>query len=154
MKKIINVLTVGILLITLSNSCKKSEDPKPDEEAPTIEFTKPSMDGSTEYSRGLPMDFSATFRDNKALKECVVTISYNYETTSSVLKGIGSPWAPAELGEQFTIEFDGETEKTVATNLFDDDIEISCLSGSYTLTFVVEDKSGNLFTTTVDVSIE
>jgi len=154
MKKIINVLTVGILLLTFASSCKKNDDPKPDVEAPTIEFAKPSLDGSTAYSRGFSMDFSATFRDNKALKQCVVTISYNPEVTTSMLKGIGSPWTPVQTEEQFSIEFDGEKEKVVSVNLFDDDIEIACLSGSYTLTFAVEDESENKFTTTVDITIE
>ncbi|MCU4164596.1 DUF4625 domain-containing protein [Carboxylicivirga caseinilyticus] len=153
MKKLINVLTLS-LLVSLLISCKKSEDPKPDTEAPTIEFVKPVSNGSTSYSRGLPMDLSATFKDNSALSECVVTISYHATSTSNVLKGIGSPWAPAETGEQFVISFNGEKEKVVSTNLFEDDIEIACLSGNYTLTFVVTDKSLNKYTTTVDITLE
>ncbi|MBS2097470.1 DUF4625 domain-containing protein [Carboxylicivirga linearis] len=154
MKKLLNILTVGLLALSVTSSCKKSDDPGPDEQAPTIEFTKPSADGSTVYYRGMSMDFSATFRDDRALKQCQVNISYNSVTPSSILKGIGSPWGPAENGDSDVFLFDGEKEETISTNLFDEDIEIACLAGEYTLTFVVMDESENTFTTTVDVTIE
>ena len=155
MNKIIRLLPLTLLLVLLSVSCSKSnDDPGPDITVPTIEFTKPNADGTTSYTRGLPMDLNATFKDDRALSKCIVTITYTEESPKTVLKGIGSPWAPAELGDQFTIDFTGEKEKVVSVDLFDDPIEAACLGGKYTLKFVVTDKTGNELTKLVDVTLQ
>lgn len=149
-------MMLSIVLALFNTSCGGSDsDPVADTEAPTIEFVKPNIDGSTSFSRGTPMDVDLTFKDNMGLEKCVVTITYPIQaSTSELLKGIGSPWQPAENGEEFTIEFDGETEKQVTTDLFTDPIEVSCLSGTYVLTFVLEDTSANTATETITVTID
>nr|WP_321451990.1 DUF4625 domain-containing protein [uncultured Carboxylicivirga sp.] len=155
MKRIFRVLTLGFAGTILLMACSKSDSPEKDTEAPTIEFTKPLLDGTTNYSKGVEMGLNATFKDNKELSKCVVTIEYLDQSIESVsLKGFGSPWAPAENEESYEIDLSGETEITVTENLFDEAIEMNCLGGAYQLKFVVTDKEGNELTTTVDVTIQ
>nr|WP_319398323.1 DUF4625 domain-containing protein [uncultured Carboxylicivirga sp.] len=154
MKRIFRIFTLGFASTILLMACSKSDSPEKDTEAPTIEFTKPLLDGTTNYSKGVEMGLNATFKDNKELSKCVVTIEYlDQSIESASLKGFGSPWAPAENNESYEIDLSGETE-TVNANLFDEAIEMNCLGGAYQLKFVVTDKEGNELITNVDVTIQ
>ncbi len=156
MNKMIKLLPIALLVMAFTFSCKKSDpDPGPDTTAPTVEFTKPNADGTTKYSRGSSMDLDAVFKDDRALKSCTITISYNAAAPSTALKGIGTPWTPAEDGSQHVISFNGETEKEEkVAMLFDQEIEAACLAGSYTLKFVMLDKTDNKSEKLVDITIE
>lgn len=157
MNKIIKLLPIALMALVIISGCKKKEeDPGPDTTKPTVEFSKPSADGSTSYTRGTGMDLDAVFRDDRALKNCTITIRYNDPVPAKAeLKGIGTPWTPAEEGTEFIITFNSETEKRVQeAMLFDQDIEASCLTGSYTLKFVILDKSDNKSEKLVDVTID
>lgn len=153
MKNMFKSLFVVILvsLLSLNVGCKKSKDEGPDTEKPTVTFVSPVASGS--YNRGANLPLDATFKDNKALKKCTVSLDYNgtIPGTSNLKSatGIEDPWTPADD----VITFTGLKEETITKNLFGQAIEGACAPGSYTLTYVIEDEAGNSNTVEVDITI-
>ncbi|WP_439185522.1 DUF4625 domain-containing protein [Carboxylicivirga taeanensis] len=134
-KNITNCLILCCLLV--GTACGGGSD-GPDKTKPEADIKVPSANQTFVKGANLPLD--AVFTDNKALKNCVVTLVYNPDVTSAQLKGLSDPWEPAPA----TIPLNGkQTDEQKLDNIFAEPVESSCLSGDYTLTFIVEDAAGN-----------
>ena len=110
-----------------------------DEIAPTVKITSPNT--TNLYKRGTDLRLVARFKDNGVLKNCKITIKYISALPGFLnLKGIGSPWSPAENNDVHTLIFNGSHDKKVnVKQLFDVPIEAACLSGIYRLTLITSD---------------
>jgi len=137
MKELTKVLAIAFIAIS-TISCGSSDD-GPDQTKPTVDVKTPTADQA--FNRGENLPLNALFKDNNALKNCIVSLSYNEATPagSATLKGISLPWTPNDA----TIELSGKSVTKDLTNIFATPIEGTCKSGSYTLTFIVEDQAGN-----------
>lgn len=148
MYKIISKLSVLMLLAIVMVACGKEER---DSEAPIVEIIKP-VDGDS-FTFGKSVLFTGQFFDNEALKDCEIILSYNGAEKSAGLKGLESPWEAVNRGD--AILFSAE-ELTSAMRedlqLFGEAVPI-CLSGSYTITFIASDLSGNKTEESVDINI-
>ena len=129
-------LALGFLLIT-AVSCG-SDDEGPDTEAPTVTIQTPAA--GQDFAKGAAIPLKATFKDNKALSKCTVSLTFNAAPVSgNALKGISDPYAP----EDAIITLSGTEDPKELTNIFATKIDALCKSGDYTLSFVVEDATGN-----------
>lgn len=142
------------LLVFATIACGGGDD-GPDTQGPTVEITTPN---TTEiYKRGEALPLVATFNDNRGLKDCKITIEYISGLPGSAeLKGVGSPWSPAENNEVHTISFNGSKSQDVnEAQLFKEPIEAACLSGIYRLTFTMSDNATepNVSTETIEIKI-
>ncbi len=143
MKNHTNLLLFFALVLMISfTSCGK-DDETPDTEGPTVELKDP-FDNKT-YYKGSALPLDVTFKDASGLKSCAVSIKYNDNAPKTQLKGIGSPWLPAENGNVDNLAIIGTKggETITKAQLFGQNIEAACLGGSYTITFDMEDKVGN-----------
>lgn len=152
-KNLTKILALGMVVFSLV-ACGGGSD-GPDTEAPTISISKPN---STDLNkRGSDLPLIATFKDNRGLDKCVITIEFQGVTPKqAILKGIDTPWAPAENNEKHEIIFNSEKTADVnETQLFNMPIENSCSSGTYTLTFTITDTAEEPNTTveTLDIQI-
>ncbi|MCG8581779.1 MAG: DUF4625 domain-containing protein [Bacteroidales bacterium] len=149
-KKITKTLALSFLLLGVFACGSDSEGP--DTEGPSVDITTPNETDT--YKRRTALPLNAKFTDNKELAKCVISISYVTPTTSAQLKGIGTPWAPAENGETETINFTEKKEQIVTIPmLFDQEIEAACLGGDYKLKFDMTDAEGNTSTKEITIKI-
>lgn len=153
MNKFTNLLIISTVLLSFALvSCGK-DDEKPDTDPPTVELRDP-FENKT-YNRGAALPLDVTFSDKSGMKSCVVSITYNDVAPATQLKGIGTPWAPAENNETDDLVIKGTKggETVTKAKLFDQNIEAACLGGSYTITFDMEDNVGNKSQKTVTIVI-
>jgi len=147
MKNYTNLLLLFALVLSISFTGCGKDDEKPDTDAPILDLSKEENNPfeNRTYTKGGPLPLNATFKDESGMKSCAVSIVYNDATPKTQLKGIGSPWTPVENGDIDNLSFEGKKgEETVTKEqLFGQNIEASCLSGIYTITFDMEDKVGN-----------
>jgi len=152
-KNITKALALSLLFVGMVACGSDSEGP--DTEGPSVVITTPNTTDT--YTKGSNLPLVATFKDNRGLKDCQITIEYvGAIPGSTVLKGIGTPWAPAETGAIHKITFNEEKSKDInEPQLFDQAIEAACLSGIYKLTFVITDaaEEPNQTTETIDIKI-
>ena len=157
--RVLKFSTLFLLVLFVAWGDDKNEGP--DTTAPSVMITTPA-EGRV-YYRGRDLPLNAVFTDNKALKNCVVTIEYfgKVQSAAASLKGVGSPWTPAKSieyeqeGYPFTIALEEVKEDVVTIGqMFDQAIEGACLGGNYTLTFVTSDMEGNTSEETVNIVIE
>jgi len=152
MKNYTNLLLLFALVLSISFTGCGKDDEKPDTEGPTVELRDP-FDNKT-YTRGGALPLDATFKDASGMKSCVVTIEYNDVVSKTQLKGIGSPWTPAENGDVHNLTFKGEKVEVITeAKLFNQNIEAACLGGSYTVIFDMEDKIGKTSQKKVNIVI-
>ncbi|WP_430817282.1 DUF4625 domain-containing protein [Carboxylicivirga sp. RSCT41] len=139
-KKITKTLALSFLLFGVFACGSDSEGP--DTEGPSVDITTPNETDT--YKRGSALPLNAKFTDNRELAKCIISISYVTPTGSAQLKGIGTPWAPAENGDTEVIIFTEKKEQVVTIDkLFGDEIEAACLGGDYKLKFEMSDAEGN-----------
>ena len=154
-EKLTKTLALSLLVITMAACGGSDDDEGPDTQGPSVEITTPNTTDTYKRSGNLPLE--ATFTDNRGLDNCEITIDYVGEIPGSAeLKGIGTPWTPAESNKVHTIKFnDVKTKDVNESQLFDMSIEPSCLSGVYRLTFVISDNAPepNVTTETIDIKI-
>ena len=153
-EKLTKTLALGLLVIAMA-ACGGSDDEGPDTQGPSVQITTPNTTDT--YTRGNNLPLEATFTDNRGLDNCEITIDYIGATPGAVeLKGIGTPWTPAETDKVHTIKFNDVTTKDVdEEQLFEMPIEAACLGGVYRLTFVISDNAPepNVTTETIDIKI-
>lgn len=118
-----------------------------DDEA--VDLTKPTADISLTresgiYSPGSSILINADFTDDKALKECQVSI-----TSLRSLKGWDTDWDV----EMYKISLSGK-EMTVKGTRVLEDIPFDIYYGDYQLTFKVLDESNNYNIYTIEITIE
>ncbi|WP_289055501.1 DUF4625 domain-containing protein [Carboxylicivirga marina] len=144
--------TLALSLLLIGTIACGSDDEGPDTEGPTVDITTPNE--TDLYKRGSALPLDAVFSDNRELATCVISISYVESSPAAQLKGIGTPWTPAENGDKETITFtEKKEEKITIPQLFGEDIEGACLGGTYKLTFVMTDATGNSSTKEVNIQI-
>ena len=150
-KKITKTLALSFLLIGVFACGSDSEGP--DTEGPSVDITTPNETDT--YKRGTALPLNAKFTDNKELAKCIISISYVTPASSAAqLKGIGTPWTPAENGDTEVINFTEKKEQTVTISmLFGQEIEAACLSGDYKLKFEMTDAEGNATSEEITIKI-
>lgn len=152
-KNLTKTLALGLILLG-ALACGGGSD-GPDTEAPTVAISKPNT--TDIYKRGSDLPLMASFNDNRGLKKCVITIEYIGPLPGvPSLKGIDTPWYPAEKDQEHVINFNEEKSRDVnEAQLFNMPIELSCSSGVYRLTFTISDnaETPNVATETLDIKI-
>ncbi len=152
-KEFTKTLAFGLVLLGMV-ACGGGSD-GPDTAAPTVMITTPNTVDT--YTRGSDLPLVATFKDNRGLKRCVITIEYVGAVPGiAALKGVDTPWAPAETEAEHVINFYDSKEKDVnVAQLFDMPIEAACTGGVYRLTFTISDnaETPNVATETLDIKI-
>ncbi|MBK3518714.1 hypothetical protein [Carboxylicivirga marina] len=148
--------TLALSLLLIGAIACGSDDEGPDTEGPTVVITTPVANQQFNKASGyMDLPLVAIFKDNKGLGKCDITIEYIEATPGkAALKGIGSPWTPAENGETHTINFNEERSKDVnEPQLFGVPIEAACTGGIYRLTLTMYDNAEvpNVSVETIDV---
>ncbi|TRX62248.1 DUF4625 domain-containing protein [Carboxylicivirga sp. M1479] len=151
--KIISILC--LMFVTLACG---SDDEAPDTEGPTVEISKPQvMQQFARASGAVDVPLTAVFKDNRALKACVITIEYVGPAVGKAhMKGLTDPWAPAYNNDKHEISLNGKKSQDVNEDqLFEQPVEAACLAGIYRLTFKMTDdsESGNETTETLDIEL-
>ena len=133
MKNTVFLFVIVTFLLSITYSCKKSDTAAPD-------FTLSTPSSGDKYAIGEDILLNGTFTDNKALSNCVASLSYN---------GSGSdPWTP----QGWTISLSGTSQTITDEQLFGTSIPDKSL-GSYTLKFDVSDDAGNVTSKSVNIEI-
>lgn len=149
--KLFNSLVIGLLLLTCLFACKKKEDEGPDTTKPQVTVSEPTE--GQQYNEGSILELTATFSDNRALKECVAKLVRTGDAPSNVqLKsatGIDDPWEP--LND--TIPLSGTSDDVSNRALFEPSIPAS-KPGIYKLTLEVRDNAETPNVTIQEINIE
>jgi hypothetical protein len=149
MNKVIQI-SILLLAVILFNCGTKSEE-GPDTTKPIVTVEEPV--DNQQYAAGSALKLTATFTDNKELKECVVTLTFEGDATQSIeLKGttgVDDPWTP----EPETIALTGKSMTVTGQALFESSIPAS-KTGKYTLTLEVKDNAEVNNITTQQIHIE
>jgi len=157
MKNYTNLLLLFALVLSISFAGCGKDDEKPDTEGPILDLSDEKSDPfeNRTYTRGGALPLNATFKDASGMKSCAVTITYNDVAPKTQLKGIGSPWTPAENEDVDNLSFEGKKggETITKEQLFGQNIEAACLGGIYTITFDMEDMVGNKSQKKVNINI-
>ncbi len=139
MKKF-NLLFIVIFLTTITFSCGGDSE-EVDTTKPVVSVQTPSEDD--EYAVGETILCTASFSDNKGLKNCLVSLSL----VSGV--GDGTPWAPSSM----TIPLSGTPQNIDNIFLFGGPIPV-CQVGTYKVKFEVSDNADVPNITVKEVNVE
>ncbi len=140
MKKFNLFLTV-VLFASLTISC--GDDDKNDVDATKPGATIQTPSENDEYAVGETIYLTATFTDNKELKNCVVSLSLVQGN------GDGTPWAPSAT----IISLLGTSQSVDNETLFNGPIPV-CQAGTYKIKFEVSDNAAIPNITVKEVIIE
>ncbi|WP_430814443.1 DUF4625 domain-containing protein [Carboxylicivirga sp. RSCT41] len=140
MKYVTRFLSI-LLAVVLMSSCGSDDE--------SVDLTKPTADirltrESGAYSPGSSILIDADFADNKALKECQVTIA-----STRSLKGWDTDW-DAEMDK---IVLNGTDFSLKGTRVLED-IPVDIYYGEYRLSFKVLDEANNYSIYSIDIVIE
>jgi hypothetical protein len=149
--KLLNSLVIGLLLVTCLFACKKKKDDGPDTTKPQVTVDEPTA--GQQYSEGSILKLTASFSDDRALKECVAKLVRTGDAPGTVeLKsatGIDDPWEPVND----TIPLNGTSDDVANRALFEPSIPAS-KPGVYKLTLEVRDAAENPNVTIQEITIE
>ncbi|MCG8578270.1 MAG: DUF4625 domain-containing protein [Bacteroidales bacterium] len=140
MKQVTRFLSMLIAVVLLS-SCGSDDE--------SVDLIKPTADirltrESGFYTPGSSILIDAEFTDDKALKECQVTIA-----SARSLKGWDTDW-DAEMDK---ILLNGQDFSLNGTRVLED-IPVDIYYGEYQLSFKVLDEANNYSIYTIDIVIE
>jgi hypothetical protein len=140
MKKF-NLFLIVAIIASLSISCGDDKKDDVDATKPGVTIQTPSE--NDEYAIGETILLTATFTDNKELKNCMVSISLVQGN------GDGTPWAPSSM----TIPLSGTSQSVDNITLFGGPIPI-CQAGTYKIKFEVSDNATTPNITVKEINIE
>lgn len=141
MKKLIKYTVILTISLLGFNACG-SDDKGVDLTKPTADISLTRESGF--YSPGSSILINADFQDDKALKECQVSIA-----SIRSLKGWDTDWD----AEMYKIPLSGKEMSFNSTRVLED-IPTDIFYGDYRLSFKVLDESNNFNVYTIDITIE
>jgi hypothetical protein len=147
----IALLSVFLFALSIFPGCNGGEETPtdvPDTTKPGFSITKP-VNGDV-FSRGDEILLSGTLTDDSELKKLTISVAYNTPVAYNMEKGVSivePEWEPANS----EITVNGTTKDFIDHSVFA--IPMDILSGSYTITVIVEDVAGNKFTQSIDITI-
>lgn len=136
-----NLLLFIVLIALFSTSCGDKTKDEVDATKPEANIQTPSE--NDEFAIGETIYLTATFTDNKGLKNCVVSISLVQGNDD------GNPWAPTPM----TIPLSGTSQSVDNITLFGGAIP-AVQTGTYKIKFEVSDNAETPNVTIKEVNIE
>jgi hypothetical protein len=137
---------IFLLITLLFSSCgEDAEEIIEDLNGPLGVVTKPSV--GQKFSKGDLVLLSATFSDDKELKECSISLGYSGNKGASVV-------LPAWEPEAVVISLNNKEITITDRTLFGGAIPTEILTGEYSVTITITDKSGKSKSYVVDIVIE
>ncbi len=149
----ISFLFVGALLFSSCGGSDKKDETPEDTTPPTISTSIPNFSENT-FGDDQYIRYEGTFTDDIELAKVVFTLTNSkgeVVAQNIQIKGVeNDPWTP----NAFSVDLDGKSYNYIG-NVFENPFDSNAYwTGSYILTVVVEDESGNSVSEMISINLE